>query len=137
MEIVKKAEALMQECPVITLASVMESGYPRICVLSKIKAEGIRKIWVATGLSGTKTRNFLANPKGSVCCWKDGNSVTLVGQVAVKTDKNTREEMWVDWFKDHFPGGVEDPEYCVLEFTAEEATLWIDSEFVTVGGDAL
>lgn len=33
----------------------------------------------------------------------------------------------------HFPGGVEDPEYCVLTFTSESSTYWIDNEFVKDG----
>lgn len=137
MEIVKKAAALLSNCSEITLSSVNENGYPRICVLSKTKADGIKKVWCSTGLSGTKVKHFNENPKASVCFWKDGNSVTLVGKVIVKTDREIREEMWLDWFIDHFPGGIDDPEYCILEFTAEEATLWIDGEFITLGCDAL
>lgn len=79
------------------------------------------------------------NPKSSVCFWEGdpSNSVTLVGETVIRTDKETRDAMWIDWFIDHFDGGVDDPEFCVLEFTAKEATLWIDREFVTVKGDEL
>ena len=132
MDILQKAAWLLDVCDEITLASVNENGYPRICVLSKTKSDGIKKVWCATGLCGTKTRHFNANPKASVCFWKDGNSVTLVGKVAVQTDRRFLVEMWSDWFIEHFPGGIDDPNYCVLEFTAEEATLWIDGEFVTL-----
>ena len=132
MDILNKAANLLSESSEIMLASVSALGYPRICVVSKVKSEGIQKIWCATGLSGTKTSHFTANPKAGVCFWKDGNSVTLTGNVAVKTDRDIRESMWLDWFTAHFPGGVDDPNYCVLEFTAQEATLWIDGEFVTV-----
>lgn len=132
MKIVEKAEALLTKCDEIMLASVNENGYPRVCVVSKIKFDGIRKIWVTTGFSGTKTRHFLKNPKASVCFYKDGNSVTLVGKVTVKQDTEIRKQMWLDWFINHFPGGTDDPEYCVLEFATEEATFWIDQEFVTL-----
>ena len=134
MEILRKATELMSDCNEITLASVNENGYPRICVLSKIKSEGIKKLYVATGMNGTKTRHFQANPKASACIWKGEDSITLVGAVKVTQERAVREEMWRDWFIAHFPGGVDDPDYCVLEFTAEEATLWIDREFVTVKG---
>lgn len=138
MNIVNKSAELLDNCTEITLSSLSENGYPRTCVLSKIKSDGIKKIWCATGLSGTKTRHFNANPKASVCFWKEGNSVTLIGKAIVRTDRQIREEMWLDWFIDHFPGGIDDPDYCILEFsTTEEATLWIDGEFVTLEGDAL
>lgn len=58
--------------------------------------------------------------------------MTLVGKVSVKTDQAIKTEMWLDWFIDHYPGGMEDPNYCILEFETQEATLWIDGEFPTV-----
>ena len=137
MEIVRKAAALLGNCQEITLASVNENGYPRICVLSKTKSEGIKKMYAATGMVSTKVKHFEANPKASVCAWKDGNSVTLVGTVSVTRERAVLTAMWLDWFIEHFPGGIDDPNYCILEFTAEEATLWIDGEFVTVRGDEL
>ena len=129
--------ALRANSAIAYLASVNEEGYPRICVLGKLKSEGIRKVYVATGMRGTKVKHFQANPKASVCTWKDGNSITLIGTVQVTQDHAILEEMWLDWFIQHFPGGIDDPNYCILDFTAEEATLWIDGEFVTVGGDSL
>ena len=137
MKIISKAEELMDNCGEVTLASVNENGYPRICVLSKIKSAGIKKIYVATGMMGTKSKHFQVNPKASVCAWKDGNSITLIGMVKVTQERDILEEMWLDWFIEHFPAGIDDPNYCILEFIAEEATLWIDGEFVTVGGDVL
>ena len=137
MEIIRKAAELLSGCDEITLASVNENGYPRICVLARLKSEDIKKVYVATGMIGTKIKHFKANPKAGVCAWKDGNSVTLIGSVHVTQERAVLEEMWLDWFIEHFPGGVDDPNYCIVEFTAEEATLWIDGEFVTLRGDEL
>lgn len=137
MDIVVKASALLESCKDIVLASVSENGFPRPCVLSKIKSEGIRRFWVATGLEGVKTHHFLQNSKAGACCFDHGDSITLTGAVTVRTDATIRQEMWLDWFIHHFPGGVDDPNYCILEFETNEATLWIDQEFVTVTGDAL
>ena len=136
MEIVKKASDLLEKCGDITLASISENGYPRICVLSKIKSKGIKKFWVATGLSSTKVRHFRQNPKASASFYSSENSVTLVGRVAVIQDHAVRTEMWLEWFINHFPGGIDDPEYCVLEFETEEATLWIDNEFITLSSES-
>lgn len=137
MNIVNKAADMLKKCGEITLASVSEEGYPRICVVSKIKSEGIKKLWVSTGLSSVKVRHFQQNDKASVCFSSNGNSVTLVGKVSVIQDPAVKAEMWLDWFINHYTGGIEDPNYCILQFEAEEATLWIDSEFVTVKGDQL
>ena len=135
--ILEKANDLMAQCNTVTLASVNENGYPRICVMEKIKSDGIKKIYTATGMIGTKTRHFQANPKASVCAWSGSNSITLIGNVVVTQERAVLEAMWVDWFINHFPGGIDDPNYCILEFSSEEATLWINGEFVVIGASEL
>ena len=40
-EIESKANELIQKCEVATLTSINEKGYPRTCVLSIAKAEGL------------------------------------------------------------------------------------------------
>ena len=136
MEIIRKAADLMDSCNEFTLASVNENGYPRICVLSKTKSQGIKKVYASTGMAGTKVKHFKSNPKASICAWKGGNSITLIGTVNVTQERAVLEEMWLDWFVEHYQG-IDDPNYCILEFITEEATLWIDGEFITVGGDKL
>ena len=137
MDITVKAAALLDKCGDVVLSSVSENGFPSPCVLAKIKSEGIHKLWFSTGLKGTITIHFLKNPKAGVCFYSGGDGVTLTGKVTVRTDAATRAALWVDWFINHFPGGVDDPNYCVLEFEAEEATFWIDHEFLTLKGDQL
>ncbi len=137
MEIVTKAAEMLAKSGEITLASINENGYPRICVLSKTKSEGIRKFWVSTGMSSAKVRHFKENPKASACFYGGGNSVTLVGKVSVIQDHAVKTAMWLDWFINHYPGGIDDPNYCILEFETGEATLWIDNEFLTLRGEQI
>lgn len=127
----KSAQELLESCGDVTVASVNEEGYPRICVVAKLKSEGFQTIYFSTGSSGTKTRHFRKNPKSSVCYYKDGNSVTLVGEVEIVEDMNIKKSLWFDWMIEHFPGGVTDSENCVLKFTGKEATVWIDKNFQT------
>lgn len=58
-------------------------------------------------------------------------SVTLVGEAEIVEDMNIKQSLWSDWMFEHFPGGVTDPENCVLKFTGKEATVWIDKNFQT------
>ncbi|HPE65338.1 MAG TPA: pyridoxamine 5'-phosphate oxidase family protein, partial [Synergistales bacterium] len=60
-----------------------------------------------------------------------GDSVTLLGNVAVLTDEQTRKELWQEWFIKHFPKGPDDPDYCVLKFDTVEATVYINEVFET------
>ena len=85
-------------CEVVTLASINEEGYPRVCVISKIKTEGIRTIWMATGTHSAKTGHFRQNPKASVCYFLGGDSVTLLGEVEIVRDAAVKRELWQDWY---------------------------------------
>ncbi|MEA4882988.1 MAG: pyridoxamine 5'-phosphate oxidase family protein [Clostridia bacterium] len=135
MEIVAKGAQLLARCGEIALASISEQGYPRVCVLSRTKSEGLKRLWVSTGAESTKVRHFKANPKAGACFYRGNDSVTLGGTVTLIQDRAVKAEMWLDWFINHYPGGIDDPNYCILEFRTEEATLWIDKEFVTLGGE--
>ena len=44
-EIEAKANRLLEKCDVLTLASINEKGYPRICALSKGKAKDFHDIY--------------------------------------------------------------------------------------------
>ena len=129
--IIGKAEELLAKCDVVTLASINEEGYPRVCVISKIKTEGIRTVWMATGTNSTKTTHFRQNPKASLCYYLGGDSVTLLGQIEIVHDAIIKQELWQDWFIAHFPKGASDPEYCILRFNAHQATCWIEQCFET------
>ena len=126
----EKAISILTECDTAMLASVTEEGYPRPVPMGKIKADGISQIWFSTGMFSDKTIQFQLNPKAGVCFMKGGDSIVLTGKVEIVSDMEIKKALWSDWMFAHFPGGVIDPSYCILKFTSEEATYWIDNEFV-------
>ncbi len=125
-----KALELFEKCEIISLASIDENGFPRLVPLSKIKTEGLQTVWFATGTSSEKTKNFEKNNKAGISFFEGGNSIVETGTVEIVTDPETKKALWQDWFIEHFPKGITDPEYCILKFTGEKATLWIDGEFI-------
>lgn len=128
-ELLMKAEELMEGAEVAAISSIDEDGYPRTATISSLKTEGINIAWFSTGTSSNKTKNFQRNCKGSVCYSLNGNNVTLNGNVTIIEDKNIKAELWQDWFIDHFPLGIDDPEYCILKFEAKYIQIWIDRVF--------
>lgn len=125
-----KALAMLERCEVISVASIDENGFPRPVPLSKIKSEGLSGIWFSTGTSSEKTKHFQINNKAGISLFEGGNSMVETGIMEIVTNPAIKKTLWQDWFIHHFPQGVDDPEYCILKFTGEKATLWIDSEFV-------
>lgn len=129
MDIKDKAAQMVASAQVITVASIDENGYPRPVAMVKIKDEN-GSIYVSTGTSSAKTAHFRTNPKAGVSIVKGGDSIVYTGEMEIVTDETIKRSLWGDWMLDHFPGGVEDPEYCVLKFTPKSATYWIGNTFM-------
>ncbi len=130
-ELERKAASLMDECTSVSIASVRGDGYPRVCVVSKLRAEGFSEIYFSTGTRSTKVKHFRSNSRSSICYYRGGDSVTLVGDVTIVEDHQVKAELWQEWLIDHFPEGPTDPNYCIVKFTTKEATIWIDQHFET------
>ncbi len=132
MNIEEKVAQMVATAQVITVASIDENGYPRPVAMVKLKNEE-GAIYVSTGTSSAKTSHFKANPKAGVSIVKGGDSIVYTGEMELVADETVKRALWSDWMLEHFPGGVEDPEYCVLKFTPKSATYWIDNTFVKEG----
>jgi general stress protein 26 len=48
----------------------------------------------------------------------------LVGTMQVLTDAESKETIWRDGDTTYYPGGVTDPDYCVLKFTANKGRYY-------------
>jgi len=125
-----KAETMLRNCNIVTLSSINEEGYPRPVAMAKVVADGISTIWLTTGADSVKTKDFLANPKAGICFYENGGSVALTGTMEIVTDDKLKQEYWQDWFINHFDKGATDPNYILLKFQANHATLYIDGEFI-------
>lgn len=128
-ELISKAEAIMRNASVATIAKIDDRGYPRASTISNIKIDGVKTVWFSTGLRSSKVKFFMQNNKASVCYREGGNNITLTGTIEILTDPELKKQLWLDWFINHFPGGVTDPDYCILKFTTREATFWIDNQY--------
>jgi general stress protein 26 len=103
------------------IASVDEGGYPNMkAMLAPRKREGIKTFYFTTNTSSMRVRQYNDDPKASVYFF-DGRSfrgVMLKGTMEVLTDDVFKEMIWKDGDTMYYKGGVTDPDYCVLRFTA-------------------
>lgn len=128
-ELLPKAEAIMKTAETAVIALIDKEGFPRASTISCLKTEGISHAWFATGLNTGKARCLEGNKKAGLCFCDGSNNVTLMGTVEILTEPGIKKDMWLDWFIEHFPGGVDDSEYCILKFSTEKMVFWIDSEY--------
>lgn len=133
-EIEGAADELLRRCPVLTLASVNEKGYPRICAISKLKGDSFHDLWFVSSkrsdLNG-KVTHFEHNSKASACFTQGGDSVTLIGTVEFVTDRAVQEALWNEADRRFFSRGIDDPKFRLLHFHTLEATFWIGGKFRT------
>ena len=50
----------------------------------------------------------------------------LRGTMEVLTDAASKEMIWREGDTEYYPGGVTDPNYCVLKFTATDGRFYSD-----------
>jgi len=128
-KLLKKAAKLVSEAETATLSSIDENGYPRAVEMANIKTESLNVIYFATGTDSRKVKHYMTNPKASVSF---NGGVSLIGEIKIIEDATLKKELWQEWFINHFPKGVEDPNYCILKFTSKEAVIYIDEIFTTI-----
>lgn len=103
------------------IAYVDEEGYPITkAMLRPRERNGIRTIWFSTNTSSNKVKYFRKNNKASVYFIdrRFFRGVSLIGTVEVLETAEAKERLWKKGDTMYYKGGVTDPDYCVLKFTA-------------------
>lgn len=112
---------MADKASVVTLTYLDAEGYPVAkAMLAPRQREGIRTFWLTTNTSSNKVACLRQNPKASLY-WVDRRffrGVSLCGTVEVLEDAQSKQLIWREGDTMYYPGGVTDPDYCVLKFTA-------------------
>ena len=103
------------------IASVDGDGFPNMkAMLSPRKREGIHEFWFTTNTSSKRVAQYRENSKACIYFYDKRffRGVQLLGTMEVLEDAASKEMIWRDGDTVYYPGGVTDPDYCVLKFTA-------------------
>lgn len=77
-----------------------------------------------------RTGQYIDNPKASIYFYHRGRfryeGIMLVGTMEVLQDPEIKKEIWQAGDTLYYPGGVTDPDYCVLKFTALRGRQYYD-----------
>ena len=115
--------------PVAYISSVDVEGYPCTkAMLAPRKREGIKTFYFTTNTFSLRVAHYKANPKASIyfCDAEGFKGMMLRGTMEVLTDAASKEMIWRDGDTEYYPGGVTDPNYCVLKFTATDGRFYSD-----------
>lgn len=105
------------------IGSVDENGWPCTkAMLPPRKRLGIETFYFTTNTSSMRVSQYRQNPKACIyfCDRRFFRGVMLTGTMEVLTDRASKEMIWRDGDTMYYPGGVTDPDYCVLKFTASQ-----------------
>jgi general stress protein 26 len=103
------------------IGSVDESGFPNIrAMLLPRKRDGIKTIYFSTNTPTNKVKHFLKNNKACVYFANQSTfeGALLLGTMEVLETPEYKEMLWEPGDEMYYPGGVTDPNYCVLRFMA-------------------
>lgn len=109
------------------ISSVDENGYPNTkAMLPPRKREGIREFYFTTNTSSMRVAQYRSCPKACVyfCDKRFFRGVMLTGEMEVLEDGWHKEMIWQEGDTLYYPGGVTDPDYCVLKFTARQGRFY-------------
>ena len=113
------------------ICSVDEEGFPNVkAMLRPRKVVGLKEFYFSTNTSSMRVKQYLNNPSASVYFYHKGliryEGVMLKGRMEVLTDAESKEMIWRRGDTMFYKGGVTDPDYCVLKFTAENGRHYRD-----------
>jgi len=129
-EIITKAGVFTASARNCVLALIDEDGYPTAATITPSKTEGIKTIFIGNNINSNWAKRAEKCGRASICYSSDRPecNITLVGTIEVITsDMEVKKEMWSDWMSQYY-SGPEDPKYCVLRFTTERYSLYVDGE---------
>ncbi len=109
------------------IAYTDEEGYPVTkAMLKPREREGIKTIYFSTNTSSNKVKCFRQNNKASVYFVdrRFFRGVSLVGTMEVLESAEAKQRIWQRGDTLYYKGGVTDPDYCVLKFTATKARYY-------------
>ncbi len=132
----EKLFAFIKKQKTAFISSVDEQGYPVTRAMLAPREMDDNKIYFTTNTSSKKVKQYQENNKACLYFYKRGRvkyqGVTLQGTMKVCTDQQTKEKIWRMGDKLFYKQGVTDPDYCVLQFIAEEAEYYCDFKVETI-----
>lgn len=112
---------LIEKCSTTFLSYVDDEGFPITkAMLKPRESEGLHTFLFSTNTSSNKVKFFRENPKASIYFMDKRfyRGVSLIGSVEVLETSEAKERIWEEGDTLYYKGGVTDPDYCVLKFTA-------------------
>lgn len=126
-----KIEKFISKQKVCFICSIDDENYPNVKAMLKTrKRVGLKEFYFSTNTSSMRVKQYKNNPNASIYFYHKGlikyKGVMLKGKMEVLTDQETKNMIWEKGDTTFYKGGVTDPDYCVLKFTAKCGRYYCD-----------
>lgn len=118
---------MFDKCKSAMVSYMDEEGYPITkAMLAPRERDGIRVFWFTTNTSSQKVTYYKQNPKASIYVVDQRffRGASLIGTMEVLEDAQAKQRIWREGDTMYYPQGVDDPDYCVLRFTAHKGRYY-------------
>jgi len=112
-----------------------ENGYPTSSTMTISKADGINWVSFITDINGAKAKRIAKSSKACVCLSSIEYHISLVGTMEVITAPMEKKEHWQEVATEFFKSDWNDPQWCVLKFTAQHYNLFFASDDSAAKGE--
>ena len=127
-DIEKIIAGMADKAKVAFIGSVDENGFPNVkAMLCPRKRSGVSEFWFTTNTSSMRVMQYRKNNKACVYFYDRKfmyHGLMLLGTVKVLEDSVSKEMIWRPGDTMYYKGGVTDPDYCVLKFTAQKGRYY-------------
>jgi general stress protein 26 len=133
MEKTKEKVLKLANKKIAFVGSVNENNTPNIKAMLVAKHEGLKTFYFASNNSAMRTEQYKRN--SNACIYFNGGLIykglMLEGIMEIFNDVDTKKLIWKNNYKSAYKnGGINDPDYCVLKFTAKKGRYyyWFKTE---------
>lgn len=109
------------------ISSIDEDGFPatKAMFAPRIR-EGIKVFYFTSNTSSLRVSHYQENPKGCIyfCDRRFYRGVMFQGEFEILEEHDIKEKMWREGDTLYYPLGIDDPDYCVLKFTAKKGRYY-------------
>jgi general stress protein 26 len=131
---------LMEIVEVVYVATIDSDGFPQTRAMMNLRNKkqygALAKVfeeqredflvYLTTSASSAKVQQIKANSVASVyyCNPSQIHGLMLGGNMEVVTDEEIKRQIWQDGWEIYYPGGVDGPEYTILQLLPAFAKGW-------------
>lgn len=118
------------------IASVDQNGFPNMKAMLMPRKIEENCFYFSTNASSIRATQYRENEKASIYFFNKGflryEGVMIIGTMEVSEDSETKKDIWRTGDTMFYKGGVTDPDYCVLKFTAIKGRYYCDLKTVNL-----